>query len=643
MFKSLLRISSLTLVGAAACGVGCQDDASPSGQAGQVELQLATCGSSADQIRGCVNGAGTLRVLSGSQTCSPAEKALCWNQVGPKGSNGLTAVSTLPAGDTHCPAGGSKLTVGVDTNGNGKLDDTEVTGFSFVCNGAPGATGPQGVTGATGAAGPNSLIRTTAEPAGSHCASGGQKIETGLDANGNGVLDDGEVIASATAYLCNGPCPPGYADCDGNVANGCETSITNPTNCGGCGVVCSGNTPFCGGGQCRGCDLYYPGTLTCNGYCVWPGDPSNCGSCGVVCSGNTPVCNATQCSPCGDVYSGALTCNGSCVWPDWDTNNCGGCGTVCSGNTPFCNAGTCAGCEVVYPGTLTCNGTCVSPDTDTNNCGSCGTVCSGNTPFCNAGKCAGCEDVYPGTLACNGSCVWQDTFNCGSCGNACATGQVCSGGTCVAGWDLARDLLANVESSAPTNPFADSHGNPAVWHMMVASGVDYDPTTYSDIPNDSFVRDTAGGCSTPGYSGWFFSDPMTGRMAQASINTSATTVSGYSCTGYQILNPFTASAHPGPSNLVLFAWQSPTSGPVSIVGRFSDADCSCGNGIVWHVDQWSAGTVTTIASGAIAECGSAPVKVQTTVAVGEYLYFIVDPNNDYSCDLTEIAAAIASI
>jgi hypothetical protein len=316
---------------------------------------------------------------------------------------------------------------------------------------------------------------------------------------------------------------------------------------------------------------------------------------------------------------------------------------TCSGNTAFCDGGQCRACDYYYPGELTCDGLCVEPEWDANNCGGCGLVCPSDKPFCNAGTCAGCEEAYPGTVTCNGVCVWQDTFNCGTCGNACAAGQVCSGGTCVAGWDLAQDLLANVASSAPTNPFADSHGNPGVWHMMFAPGVNYDTTTYSDIPNDAFVRDFTCDSPTPGYSGWFYDDSTTGVIAQTGINTTATTLSGYYCIGAQVLNPFTASLHPGPTNLAMFAWQSPISAAVTIVGRFSDPDCMCGNGIVWHVDQLSGDTVATIASGALAECGSAPLQLQTTVAVGDYLYFIVEPNGDYACDLTEVNAAITSI
>ena len=40
-------------------------------------------------------------------------------------------------------------------------------------------------------------------PPGSSCTYGGQKIETGLDANGDNVLDSGEVNPAATSYICN--------------------------------------------------------------------------------------------------------------------------------------------------------------------------------------------------------------------------------------------------------------------------------------------------------------------------------------------------------------------------------------------------------------------------------------------------------
>lgn len=48
----------------------------------------------------------------------------------------------------------------------------------------------------------SSLARVVPESAGSHCESGGQAIESGLDANGNGQLDADEV--KETSYVCNG-------------------------------------------------------------------------------------------------------------------------------------------------------------------------------------------------------------------------------------------------------------------------------------------------------------------------------------------------------------------------------------------------------------------------------------------------------
>jgi PKD repeat protein len=64
--------------------------------------------------------------------------------------------------------------------------------------------------GANGAAGINGLdaaLRTSLEPAGTQCAGGGTKVESGLDADRNGTLDSSEV--TVTSYVCNGS--PGSA------------------------------------------------------------------------------------------------------------------------------------------------------------------------------------------------------------------------------------------------------------------------------------------------------------------------------------------------------------------------------------------------------------------------------------------------
>ena len=130
---------------------------------------------------------------------------------GTNGSNGLNAVTltTVEPAGANCATGGVKLEFGPDVNGNGLLDVGEIVPAltQFVCNGAIGATGvagPQGIQGVAGTNGLNALIKTTVEPAGAYCATGGTKIETGLDSNNNGVLDAGEVVAAQTTYVCNG-------------------------------------------------------------------------------------------------------------------------------------------------------------------------------------------------------------------------------------------------------------------------------------------------------------------------------------------------------------------------------------------------------------------------------------------------------
>src|SRR6185503_8868597 len=104
--------------------------------------------------------------------------AACTGDPGRPGPGALVAISAEPAG-ANCPFGGTKIEVGIDTDGDGALDPSEVTatGTSFVCNGA----------------GKSSLVRTSEEPAGANCPFGGTRIETGLDENNNSTLDPAEV------------------------------------------------------------------------------------------------------------------------------------------------------------------------------------------------------------------------------------------------------------------------------------------------------------------------------------------------------------------------------------------------------------------------------------------------------------------
>jgi hypothetical protein len=121
---------------------------------------------------------------------------------GPQGLAGATGATgaTGPAGPQG-PAGVA-----------GPIGLTGATGPAGIA-GPQGVAGPAGATGPAGIAGPagtngsnglNALVKTTVEPAGVNCAAGGTKVETGIDANNNGVLDLAEINAAQTTYVCNG-------------------------------------------------------------------------------------------------------------------------------------------------------------------------------------------------------------------------------------------------------------------------------------------------------------------------------------------------------------------------------------------------------------------------------------------------------
>jgi hypothetical protein len=149
------------------------------------------------------NGAQGIQGLPGTNGANGAVGA-----TGPAGAQGIQGLSgTNGAAGATGPQGPIGLTGPAGTNGtNGAVGATGMTGLA-------GAQGIQGLTGPTGATGPigltgtnglNALIKTTAEPAGINCSNGGSKIETGLDANNNGILDVSEVNTSQTQYVCNG-------------------------------------------------------------------------------------------------------------------------------------------------------------------------------------------------------------------------------------------------------------------------------------------------------------------------------------------------------------------------------------------------------------------------------------------------------
>lgn len=122
---------------------------------------------------------------------------VCNGTSGATGTAALVKTASEPAG-ANCASGGQRVDYGNDDDANGVLATAEIDGTAYVCAGAPGTTGL------------TSLVAITAEPAGTNCGTGGQRIDAGVDDDGNGTLDVAEI--DATSYVCNGATgPAGHA------------------------------------------------------------------------------------------------------------------------------------------------------------------------------------------------------------------------------------------------------------------------------------------------------------------------------------------------------------------------------------------------------------------------------------------------
>jgi len=225
----------------------------------------------------------------------------------------------------------------------------------------------------------------------------------GACGNACGATAGGSSVCSAG--VCGVACEAGFGDCDRSAANGCEVDTrTSLTHCGACGTACparanaaascaSGTCGFtcatgfadCDGNAANGCEVDTRTSLThcgmCNRACAFANAGATCtaGACGLgVCTSGFGNCNATA----GDGCEANLATSAS---------NCGTCGNVCSlpHATASCEARLCAvaSCEANFGD---CDGSAATGCeaallTDANNCGACGNRCGSGA--CVAGLC----------------------------------------------------------------------------------------------------------------------------------------------------------------------------------------------------------------------------------------------------------------
>jgi hypothetical protein len=193
-----------------------------------------------------------------------------------------------------------------------------------------------------------------------------------------------------------GQCDPGFADCNGNPADGCEASLESPASCGACGVVCSAGQ-HCARGVCSAtCD---PPLTSClgGGFCPELGKSNYFGtSCGNRC-GNAGECDsaapAGSPEPCTPCPSRRRPCEAGYEYCDVDDAALDGCVPVGT-----CGVACRPGCDA--PAERCEKGRCVRrasavPEAARNalDCGGSGEVCFPEAFFglpqgwCDAGTC----------------------------------------------------------------------------------------------------------------------------------------------------------------------------------------------------------------------------------------------------------------
>jgi hypothetical protein len=378
------------------CVPGCRDDnacATASGDGGATSLR---CNTTTRQCVACVVDAhcppGNLCV---GELCVPG----CSNtQACPTGQTCCAGACVDPQGNTaHC--GGCGMTCAVANAApacaNGTCAVGMCTGAFADCNATPGD-------------GCEIDTRTAL----AHCGACGSACATRANAQ-----------ATCEGGACRYVCDAGFADCDGDPANGCEVDTRSSTaHCGSCGRACS----------------LPNATATCA-----------MGACAVA----TCAANFSNCD--GNATNGCETDTRSAV------AHCGRCDNACPprpNGVPACSLGACA--VTCVAGFAECdgeatNGCEAATTSDPANCGGCGRACAfaNAAATCRAGSCAlgTCNAGFGDcdTNATNGceTDTRASVTHCGACGNACGAQQVCRAGAC-----LTLPSCAQIHAAYPTLP-----------------------------------------------------------------------------------------------------------------------------------------------------------------------------------------------
>jgi hypothetical protein len=249
--------------------------------------------------------------------------------------------STCSSGSCGCAQGllNCDVTIGCETS----VSDPQNCGACTVAcaAGAPVCNGVACVTGCTGTQTlcGSSCVELSSDP--SHCGACNKPVGPHQTCVGGQIQ-----------------CLAGFANCDGQPGNGCETdTTTDALHCGGCNDGCK------------------PGAVCSASSCQCAASTPN--DCGATCR---QCCNASHCSDANPCTTDTCSASGTCTF----SSQCTSGGLCCAQQGCFecCSDGNCTG------GRVCSNGQCVLP-----SCVApmilCGTQCV--DPTTNASHCDGCN------------------------------------------------------------------------------------------------------------------------------------------------------------------------------------------------------------------------------------------------------------
>ena len=253
--------------------------------------------------------------------------------------------------------------------------------------------------------------------------------------------DDATIIAYE-GDKCVPECGSAMVCCAGT----CVDTNSDSYHCGKCWNQCR-NHEVCDSGSCKS-----PSAKTCSPACDSNRrccgetcidvltDPKNCGTCGVACPDGIacvdgkcdvkPTCQCSDGKVCDENGDCVVKCGSSLCRPDesccgntcttLDTvKHCGSCDNACQGNAPFCQYGACA--DKCSP--QTCEAQSAQCGTVNDGCGNaldCGSCADGKV--CTSNQCVDactprtCENEHKNCGTIDDGCGGK--LNCGSCSGA---------------------------------------------------------------------------------------------------------------------------------------------------------------------------------------------------------------------------------